>query len=176
MKSVLATLTLSCLLTLPLASQDSPHPISFFAAGGVELLGIRDNTTFTPGVTLAAGLQVQPRRSIWGMRASTWFYNRNRIGRSQAAGFGVDLTRDFGRGDTRPYATLGLGVSWLYYSGITTGAEPVRDSWSGYQAAGVGIVRRVGPAWLFGEAHYTRFTHGEGFGAHVMPLTMGVRF
>jgi hypothetical protein len=175
MKPLAIALSLSCLATMPLASQHSPHRISLVAAGGVELVGIRDNTTFTPAPTLVAGLQIQPRRSLWGMRASTWFYNRDRIGRAQAAGFGLDLIRDFGRGDTRPYATLGLGASWLYYSGIST-SGPERDGWSGFGAVGVGILRRLGPAWIFGEARYMRFARGGGFGAHLAPLTVGVRF
>jgi len=179
MKPLVPVLALVSLSPAVVAAQDLRRPVSLAAGIGIELLGIRDNTDWNLGRTLHLSVQGQPPRSPWGVRASAWLFDRHQIGRAQAAGFGLDITHQFARHATRPYLAVGLGTSWLYYSGSgPPGASnaPLRDSWSGYYLLGLGIDRSLGPVGILAEARYLRFTRGDGFATHIIPVTLGIRF
>ena len=170
------------MLALPMTTQaQAERPVGVFVGGGVEALHLRDNTTFTPGLTVQAGFYLQPTGSRWGLRLMGTFYNRNGVRRTQSAGLALDATFDLARGGTRPYLLAGAGANWLYIAAPPRlpgepRLEADDDWWSGSLGLGVGVRQRLAFVWLYAEARYTALTYGTGWGSAIVPLTLGLRF
>lgn len=176
------------ILYVPAIQAQSATPGSgpYFGAG-IELMGFRDGSVVTPGRALQVGYSFAPHGSALSLRIEGGRFDRRRAGpgrssHAQVTSLNFTVAYRLGWGRTQPYLIGGAGLNALrgnsasgnVFEGQLSTSSIERTS--GSALAGLGLQRQVLGVWLFTEVRYTVFTHGQGFGTHIMPLTLGVRF
>jgi opacity protein-like surface antigen len=174
MRALLFATTLALLAGQPAAAQTGNRFFGASASAGVDALGVRDGSAWTPGIVAQLGLYVRPTRGAWAGRVTGTFFNRQSARRAQMAGLAAELSYDLAGGRTRPYLVAGVGADWLYLSPVAPGSTI--EHWSGAFIAGAGVQYRLGGLWWFAETRYHHFTKGTGWATHLVPVTVGVRF
>jgi outer membrane protein with beta-barrel domain len=182
MRSGWLALALAGAVASSAATQQAPRTPRAFLGGGVEILGFRDGSTLHPGLALVGGYQLATLTPRLGVRAVGSYYERTysdetRLALPRVWSLGAELTYALGGRVLQPYLVGGFGISRLQTRSFDeSGPGPERDQLSGTLVGGLGLQRRLGGAWAFAEARYTRFTNGSGQQRHILPLAVGVRF
>jgi len=180
MKHARALALLPCLFPT-MAFGQGDRRFGVFGGRGLELLTIRDGSTWAPGTTWQAGFYARPTAERWSLRAVGSYFDETQVRRTQTVGFALEGSYELTATATRPYLLAGAGASWLYLSpSLASPFGPVVaagvERWSGFLSTGVGLQRRVLGVWVFGEARYHLFTNGRGWAPHILPITFGLRF
>jgi len=184
MRTVLSVVVAG-LLAAPLAGQQDPSTAISFG-GGIELLAIRDNQTWTPGLSLQASYWFRPATDHLRFRVTTsYLRHTNNVSwptTFEAFGASAEVVANANRGGTGLYGLAGIGVYRLRLdrfvntmSDPTPRPSPLRAT-SPAVVLGVGFTKRIGTLTWFSEARFTQFGNGAGIAGRQMPLTFGVRF
>jgi hypothetical protein len=168
-------------IATPLAAQDAAPRFSL--GGGIELLAIRDNTTWTPGISLQGSYWFPKTTDHLNFRLTgTFIHHTNPLvdTRMYAYTASAELVVNARRSGQGLYGVAGMGIARLGYSrdaALTSSYyDPGARATSPVMVAGVGFSQRIGRMTWFAESRLTHFTAGERVAWAQLPLTIGLRF
>jgi hypothetical protein len=182
----LVCFALASVLAPPLRGQQStPTHRALALGGGIELLAVRDNQTWTPGLSLQASYWFRPTTERLGFRLTAgYIHHANSISwptTFEAFGGSAELVAHASRRGGL-YGLAGLGIYRLRLDQyVNSVADPTlrpraTRATSSAIVLGLGFTQRMGPLSWFAEARWTEFGNGDGIAARQLPLTVGVRF
>lgn len=184
MRAMIVWLAVGLPLAAPAVAQ-SPRPL---LGVGVEAAHLRDNTTWTPGVTAQLGLEFPLGSERLALRFEGGFYARDRsdftgASQSSATHAALALRVNLATGAFRPYLLAGASYQRVsaFRAGLDRLGNAMRTSLNSYAGAallGLGLDRQVGALRVFVEARAFAYDPptSQTFASFMLPVTVGVSF
>ena len=182
----IALVSVSLLASSLAAQEPRTGPGAFSIGGGIELLAVRDNQTWTPGLSLQASYWfTQAANRLRFRLTTTYVHHTNDLAYTnefEAFGLSGELTATVSRTGRGLYGIAGIGLFRLRlddYATAMAGALPqprATRNTSGAMVGGIGYSQRLGSLTWFAETRFHAFSNGHGIAWAQMPLTVGLRF